>query len=365
MSAVVKPVYHPPVGPGGWGGMTFELPKGFAPLGANDPLPPLGRGGGLIGRGLGRLLGPIGIALTIWELYELYKNAPQPQYRFYGWDLIQTCGAYQAQRWYNAPSCSTISAPASFGFPMNQVPTVTPVFTLYDSGPHFFNRAWKPYQKWAQTSPVTQVLPQVNYFPGPALHPETSPVVPRPAFNPNVQPASSVAPNPDLDPAPRPEPGAAPAPRARLVARPGQPLARMPLAPRNPRPPSRGEKEKKVRTRGGVALFRFLDFVSETSDVIDAFWQALPDDTRKKWKCDKPLKGGIVGSNAVSGGGSQYGIAGAECKLEALWHNWHKLDAVKAVGNLLTNEIEDRILGRAYAAADKLRPRNQLRKYHD
>lgn len=122
-------------------------------------------------------------------------------------------------------------------------------------------------------------------------------------------------------------------------------------------PPPRGTKEKKVRAEGlglGVAIAKALDGLSEASEVVDAIYESLPDDVKRRWgKGRKERDFDQMG---------QYGIDGADWKLEALWHNWHKINAPEAVKNILYNELEDRLYGRAYAAKDKLQLRGKARK---
>lgn len=117
-------------------------------------------------------------------------------------------------------------------------------------------------------------------------------------------------------------------------------------------PPPRNTKEKKTRGRG-LTLANFMDLLSESSEVIDAVYQALPEDVRKRWERDRDLDrpGDQFG---------QYGISGADWKLQAIWYNWHRIDAASAVANIIRNEIEDRLYGRSYAARDRLRPNKRF-----
>lgn len=111
---------------------------------------------------------------------------------------------------------------------------------------------------------------------------------------------------------------------------------RVPRAPRsrNPRKRTRERKQKgPIQT-----VLRIADFLSESAELVGAFYDALPKKTKDKWGCDK-LKRGLLDS------AGQYGIDGADCKLQALWHNWHKVDIDKGIKNAIANEIQDRILG--------------------
>ena len=86
--------------------------------------------------------------------------------------------------------------------------------------------------------------------------------------------------------------------------------------------------------------------------MIDAVYSALPPEVDAKWQCSK-IAGGF---------GGQYEAGGCDCKARALWHNFHKIDLDQAVKNLLTNELEDRLIGAGMGARDKLRPR-KWKKY--
>lgn len=91
-------------------------------------------------------------------------------------------------------------------------------------------------------------------------------------------------------------------------------------------------------------VLRALDIISEASEFVDALYDALPDDVRKRW--DEKGRGLI--DNA-----GQYGIDGADWKLNALWHNWHKVDIEQAIRNIIANEFQDKILGKYQQALPK------------
>lgn len=109
-------------------------------------------------------------------------------------------------------------------------------------------------------------------------------------------------------------------------------------------PPMAGEREKKTMPRSrrlGLLLVHAMDRLSESAEVVDAVYDALPKDVKRRWskgRKDRPL--------ADQAG--QYGIDGADWKLQAIYHNWHRLDAAQAVENIVKNEIEDRIYGGIY-----------------
>lgn len=107
-------------------------------------------------------------------------------------------------------------------------------------------------------------------------------------------------------------------------------------------PPATGERERKMMSKSvkvAVALYKALDKVSEAAEVVDAFYDALPDDVKKKWGCGK-IKGRGLADTA-----GQYGIDKADCKGKALYHNWHKVDMEDAIKNIIANHINDKIIG--------------------
>jgi len=117
-------------------------------------------------------------------------------------------------------------------------------------------------------------------------------------------------------------------------------------------PPPKRDKERKVISRSAalrIAIFKGLDNISEASEIVTAFYDALPAKVREKW--DRKDRGLIDQAG-------QYGIEGADWKLQALWYNWHKVDFQKALTNVAVNNLEDKLYGEAYRAREKLRPRN-------
>ncbi len=141
-------------------------------------------------------------------------------------------------------------------------------------------------------------------------------------------------------PDPVPEPARAPPSRWQWNSG-GPPLA--PPRPHRREPPERGDKERKMRSQAariGQALFRALDRISESAEVVDAVYEALPDDVKRRWERGRQ-------SRRFLDQAGQYGIEGADWKLEALYHNWHRVDVRQAMKNILQNHVEDKIIGGA------------------
>lgn len=140
---------------------------------------------------------------------------------------------------------------------------------------------------------------------------------------------------------------------------PEAPTSPAPLPPVTRSPPQKGEKQGKVVTKTakiGKALYSALDAASETAEVVDAVYEALPDDVRKRWekamfpgarwiKDKQTGKWVKVGVDRPGDNFGQYGLGGADWKLRALYYNWHRVDLEQAVKNIIKNELQDRIIG--------------------
>ena len=85
-----------------------------------------------------------------------------------------------------------------------------------------------------------------------------------------------------------------------------------------------------------LALFAGLDTVSELSEIIDAFYDALPKDVRKRWDQE--------GRGLIDQAG-QYGIDGVDYKMQALFWNFHRVDPGQALHNIMKNALEDQLVG--------------------
>lgn len=115
-------------------------------------------------------------------------------------------------------------------------------------------------------------------------------------------------------------------------------------------PPRKREKHRKGK--GPIAVGAALaDSLSEGAEVVDALYEALPKKTQKKWSCNR--------SAAFIDKAGQYGIDNADCKLKALYHNWHLVDADAAVRGIVANHLEDKFIG----AIQKVIPRNSINAF--
>lgn len=130
-------------------------------------------------------------------------------------------------------------------------------------------------------------------------------------------------------------PGVAPS----IGSRPGRPNIRVRQKPiHRRRPPGRNEKERKfvgaINRRS--ALGKALNFVTEGLDILNALWDALPDgaQTKKKGVVTRP-----------------------DQKLRDLYDNWEQVDWDRAFDNIIENQVEDYVLGKA---GQKLAKANRL-----
>lgn len=122
-----------------------------------------------------------------------------------------------------------------------------------------------------------------------------------------------------------------------------QPPAR-PKPPHVRQKPPRNTKEKKVR--GPVYLFfAIADAISEAAEVVDALFEALPEDVQKRWYRDRKISGADKYRHPLIDQAGQYGIDGADWKMQAVFHNFHKIDIEKAIKNIVANQIEDKLIG--------------------
>jgi len=200
----------------------------------------------------------------------------------------------------------------------------------------------------AGVAPVTPtvVAPGVRNFPvpqGSAMAPAPNPNTPV-ALVPSLPPVPDMIP-PDL-PAPDPvakwETGAMDAPTPKWWK--GQQPRMTPSAP-----PPKGTEERKAysKVRGaGAALAAAMDRLSEGAEVVDAIYKALPPELRAKIESN-PAHSDKRGWADQFG---QYGIAGADWKLVAIYQNVDKLDVAQAFKNIIVNEAEDRVYGAAFRA---------------
>lgn len=194
---------------------------------------------------------------------------------------------------------------------------------------------------------LPQIMPQIDPH---SIKPET--------FTPDPKPVPySVVPslreNPYRDPVEQSQRGPTPEPNVPGITPgvPGVPPIFPPVRPGGPvkvhppgtatdrRPPHRGEKERKLilSLAPGHPVARGLGYATEGLDLIEAFYDALPEKIRQReWARD--------------------GFTTPQDKLRVLYEQWDKLppDYWKDVlNNIIQNEVEDQIIGRTSKAQVK------------
>lgn len=116
------------------------------------------------------------------------------------------------------------------------------------------------------------------------------------------------------------------------------------------KPPQRRTHERKGQAQEAVGRMVQAAFaVTEGVDALDALWDALPDDVKRK-----TAKSGVARKGAFIGEGTRYSTP--MDKFWALYRNYRSLNLSQAAKNLLINHIVDKIIGTMSAkGADKLR----------
>ena len=283
-----------------------------------------------------RFLPWLGLILIGWELYQLWRGPAGGK-----WGM--TLNGYTKTLDCGRPQDYVSDASQSFCGGFNTVPhtlwngvtrpSILGVWQGVNNGSHRISQRWsrtggyRPrhlpgpvFNPWPDQDPEPAVQPQPWPQPLPGPKPATSPFTvepvrgepetgpwvepywpwpepywpgwPAPA-NPGevVTPVPTPVPEPWPEPAPEPTPGPLPPPQGNtgnppaippgFSFRPGRPVRR--VLPRNqPRKPSSRTVERKfILTPGAkTALAIVMNAVTESDDLIDAFWWALPRDCR-------------------------------------------------------------------------------------
>lgn len=89
-----------------------------------------------------------------------------------------------------------------------------------------------------------------------------------------------------------------------------------------------GGRQKKLRVMPGVAAYKVLaGAFTETNDFIEAIWSTLPRSRRRA-------------------GLTKTGNRRTDSMLRDIYRGWEHIDWSRALGNVLSNELEDRMIGR-------------------
>lgn len=114
-------------------------------------------------------------------------------------------------------------------------------------------------------------------------------------------------------------------------------------------PPARGVRESKALSklaRFGIALAKVMDTVSESAEIIDAVYDALPQDVKDRWEKGVSYEYSVYDGVRQGDNYGQYGIDGADWKVRAIYYNWRKVDIQQAARNIVKNHVSDKIIGK-------------------
>lgn len=363
------------------GTSNLAMPPGLI---AEIARPNWARGAMLGFRLAGAALGWFSLAMLVFQLVDAWRRSrPAHGFRGQGWEL--SCGSGWGGTSVSPPVCYTFPwnmrksvagpGPAIFQYYYWAVSWAANLrdgaqeYPPDPTGWYFDNISswvWKPFFPISPTAPVT--VPQLPlYQPLPRLRPRRSPrrsprerpeeiewpVIP-PAWDPWANPPATPFMLPDVpipvwllpyrgfDPMMSPreratwgnrEPWEEVNRRDRLrewdFGVKGRPQER-PSTHVNARPKP-NEKERKVRPLSGSVyrvIARALSHVTEGLEIVDAFWDALPEKFRKREMAKRHGK-----------------PPNSQEKLRQIWLHWDQINLNEAIDNIVKNELEDRVFG--------------------
>lgn len=144
-------------------------------------------------------------------------------------------------------------------------------------------------------------------------------------------------------------PGTAPT-RARPRVRP-RPL---PRPARNPKPPSKNEKERKVRavTVAGTAVGSFFSKFTESTDIVNAVWESIPHEKRGCRPNPNPGDVRFAGGRYGTRPGMPYTTGAWICprkslknKMRDIYEHWESIKLSDLAVNLALEQGEDLVFG--------------------
>lgn len=216
-----------------------------------------------------------------------------------------------------------------FRRPMSPAPQPRPLPVRFPKFPRPPDRSPDEWHKRGPNRP-TRARPNPNERPGPVEIPARPPAFDPPFVDRSTDPSGQPRPvvnNPPFSRGPVNEPNPKNDKPPLVVFRPNG---------SGSKPPAPNEKEKKWSAKVGPSwLARIFGEATEAKDIIDAFYQSLPKDVRKKYKRNPP----------------------PQDALRALYDHAEQIDLQRAIELLAINAIEDSvvggIIGRAQRAAIK------------
>lgn len=205
-----------------------------------------------------------------------------------------------------------------------------------------------PGQPAPHTTPRSQPAPSPAPYVMPQLDPET-----QPGKGPNISPTPKPVPYPRV-PQLRPYPdrvnqrqvgygvAVSPQPGTGVHWNPKP----VPYAPGPPRPPRAGEKERKfgMTGPGASAMYTALRYameLTELSDLVSALWKAMPAKLRRESGCTNQ-----------------------GCRLVYIAKHLDDINMADALWNIIENQVEDALVGRAHALFDRWRKAARAKNPH-
>lgn len=384
-----KPNFRPLARPGGFGFGAARTPNvpfgkvGRASIAASEAMLERGALSGAA-RLLPRLVPWLGLALTAYDLWQLYRDLavfPEVDMQNYGYVRTVVCATYHEFAKETQPSLCTVQGGSGPGFsPANPRPRrygtwrrnlngvgwfghESYIRPLTDPLPNGYRPAWSTPRANPYRPPVAS--PGIGV---PALAPAPSR---SPAMVPFVWAPPGVGPHPgDLPndfpihiPAPRwvlphlarsadwpqwREEGYETSPSMRQInsgrvvvdAAVGAGASASPqrVSPTPGRvPPKPKEREKKLRAKSDgvrIALGRAIGAYTEVSDFVDALYTGLPSKLRKKLKKDGKARNPYE-------------------RAKAIWDNLDQMNWDRAVWGVIKDQLTDAAIGRLYAGAQR------------
>lgn len=343
-------------------------PGGFGKRGRIEPFKRPNRLGALRGvpRALIRRIPWVAFGLGAIELaeYWLYQPPGLPHYDMTGWTRL----CYS--QWEPSELCIAMGHPTGAGYSASNSQTSTPLCTT-NSQPLTNGGAWgvDPIPEGRRTVRIGPMIAagapscfvrfnirehwtRPNNQPAPEV-----PLVPgrRPVYIPYRDPANQPWLDPDLQPInqPAPDPNWNKGPWGGLPYQPNQdyrgphrqagpgPAAASPSPPSNPRPPEPGEKERKLSPKliiGKGALELALSAAGESADLINAVYNALPWWRRGQMRRPKGQPDAKKVYREIP--------RSLTDKAGMVYDHFDEVDLAKALKNVVTDQIEDAVLGR-------------------
>lgn len=288
----------------------------------------------------------LGLALTAYELWELYRNQPGGGLAFYpnGWTKVNEClspvpqkpgGTFKRSKGWIAicTSGQAMAAVDNWNSPIEVPPTLTQIAKNAEQITPF-NR-WQQIEHWQRpagqisgNNPMTSPAPVVRgqtAAPLPQLDPGLAPIGQPIVWLPI--PFTAVPYMPDYIPGIRLAGDGLTLGRVEVIQySPGlDPGTGRPIEPVvHPGRAGRRTKERKARVTPAVSfVLRQINRVTETIDFVDAAYDALPYNIRRS-----------CGLNATP-----------QKKASCVYRHADQIDISSFIENLVRNEIEDRVIG--------------------